>query len=161
MKMDIKKFIIALFLGCLVISCTNEDLDDEYPVIDASFEQTFPQNCDTLYRGEAFQMQARFTDNKELGAYNIDIHNNFDHHSHSTEVTQCELDPEKEPTDDVFLFISESLEIPEGLTSYVATYEIDIPANVDTGDYHFFLTVTDRRGWETRRGLSIKILDRE
>ncbi len=160
MKINLIRITNVIFLGFFLISCTNEDLDDEYPVIDALYEQTFPQNCDTIYRGESFQFQARFTDNKELGAYNIDIHNNFDHHSHSTEVSECTLDPEKTPTDDVFLFISDNLEIPEGLTSYVATYEIEVPENVDTGDYHFFLTLTDRRGWETRRGLSIKIVDR-
>ena len=61
-----------------------------------SSSNSFPENCAILYRGESFSFQATFTDNIELGNYNVEVHNNFDHHSHSTEAEECELEPKKE-----------------------------------------------------------------
>jgi hypothetical protein len=43
------------------------------------------------------------------------------------------------------------------LKEYSATTEIDIPANVDLGDYYFMIRVSDQEGWQTLKGLSIKI----
>ena len=51
-------------------------------------------------------MKVRFTDNAELGSYSINIHNNFDHHSHSTEVEECNMDPVKEPVNP-YVFIQD------------------------------------------------------
>lgn len=80
--------IILIFAGIISFNaCTKDDIDKEKPVIDLTIQDAFPVNCDTLYFGESFTMRMRFTDNAELGSYSIDIHNNFDHHSHSTEVT--------------------------------------------------------------------------
>jgi hypothetical protein len=42
--------------------------------------------------------------------------------------------------------------------SYEATTQITIPADVDPGDYHFMIRLTDKEGWQTLKGLSIKIL---
>jgi len=42
----------------------------------------------------------------------------------------------------------------------VATGTISIPANVDTGDYHFTIRVTDAAGWQSFEGISVKISDR-
>jgi hypothetical protein len=85
-----------------------------------------PQNCDTLWLGETFTFRALFTDNRALGSFSIEIHENFDHHAHSTEVTECELNPVKQPVNP-FLFIR-NFEIPEGLAEYEANVEILIPA---------------------------------
>ena len=35
--------------------------------------------------------------------------------------------------------------------------EIKVPENVDSGDYHFMILLTDEEGWQTIKGLSIKI----
>lgn len=142
-------------------SCTNEEIDNVKPVIDLSSQDAFPVNCDTLYFGESFELKILLTDNVELGSYSIDIHNNFDHHSHSTEVSECELDPVKDPVNP-FTFI-EDYDIPEGLMEFETENLISIPAGnndglYDEGDYHFFISLTDKEGWSTQRGLSIKIL---
>jgi hypothetical protein len=104
-----------------------------------------------------------FTDNAELGSYSIDIHNNFDHHSHSTEVTECSLDPIKDPVNP-FLFI-EDYNIPAGQSDYQTNMSISIPSSngngvYDEGDYHFFISLTDKEGWSAQKGLSIKMLHR-
>lgn len=165
--MKIFKILLFLFLQSLLLnSCEKDDVDKETPEIDLDIQEAFPTNCDTLYFGETFTFQALFTDNLELGsdkAFSIDIHNNFDHHSHSTEVTECNFDPVKKPVNP-FIFIQD-YSIPEGLKEYTTDLSIEIPLRnnnelFDEGDYHFFISLTDKEGWSAQKGLSIKILHR-
>lgn len=142
----------------LALSCSKKDADSadtEYPVIDAGFAQAFPQQCSTVQRGETLVFRARFTDNVALGSFGVDIHNNFDHHNHSTEVDVCDMGEKKTPVNP-FTYIN-TIEIPDTPQAYEAEVEIAIPEDIDPGDYHFLIKVTDREGWQTQRGLSIKI----
>lgn len=153
-----------IFALSLLFSCGDDnDVDKEAPVIDLSAVDAFPINCDTLYFGETFTLKVIFTDNTELGSFSLDIHNNFDHHSHSTEVTECSLDDKKE-AENAYTFI-EDYDIPEGSKSYETDLEITLPSSnssgsYDEGDYHFFISLTDKEGWSEQKGLSIKILNR-
>ncbi len=152
--------ILVLLLSLLTIQCSDNDdkIDDEKPSIDLTAADAFPKNCDTLHIGETFHFRALFTDNMELGSFNLDIHHNFDHHSHSTEVTECQLSPEKEPVNP-WLFIKE-YDIADGLKEYQADITITVPDDVDPGDYHFMVKVTDAEGWEALKGLSIKLKEK-
>lgn len=156
--------IYSLLLLLVTISCEKDNnIDTEKPQIDNSFSGAFPINCDTMYFGESFDFKVLFTDNVELGSYSIDIHNNFDHHSHSTEVSACSFDPDKEPVNP-FTFIQD-YDIPTSQTEYQTNLSISIPStNVngvyDEGDYHFFISLTDHEGWSAQMGLSIKMLYR-
>jgi hypothetical protein len=159
-----RKTILALFTVSLLsgfFSCNKEGVDKEKPQIDLTILGAFPINCDTLYFGETFTFKMLFTDNIELGSYSIDIHHNFDHHSHSTEVSECQLDPVKAPINP-FVFIDD-YSIPDGLQEYETSLEITLPDGdakgpYDEGDYHFFISLTDKSGWSTQKGLSIKII---
>lgn len=147
-----------------IISCEKDkNIDTEKPQIDNSFSDAFPMNCDTIYFGESFNLMILLTDNMELGSFSIGIHNNFDHHSHSTEVSECNLAPIKEPVNP-FLLI-EDFEIPAGQSGYQTNMSISIPSGIgngdyDEGDYHFFISLTDKEGWSSQKGLSIKMLYR-
>ncbi|WP_319512474.1 DUF4625 domain-containing protein [uncultured Draconibacterium sp.] len=161
-----KKNILSILsiLLLFVVACSDEsEVDTEKPVIDISFSGAFPVNCDTLYFGEPFVMKMKFSDNVELGAYSINIHNNFDHHSHSTEVTACNPDPDKDPVNP---YVSiDDYSIPEGSMEYETNLTVSIPEDdgtawYDDGDYHFFISLTDKEGWSAQKGLSIKILHR-
>lgn len=152
-----------LFVLFVFATCSNEEVDDQKPEIDLSLADAFPTNCDTIYFGEPFTFKALFTDNAELGSFSIDIHNNFDHHSHTTEVTECNLDPKKTPVNP-YVFISD-YDIPEGSDAYETSLEITIPdgdanGQFDEGDYHFFISLVDKEGWSVQKGLSLKILRR-
>lgn len=157
----IKIIIIPLLLLIVYNSCEKDEaIDKQKPEIDLDVKGAFPTNCDTLYFGETFTFKVLFTDNVELGSFSIDIHHNFDHHSHSTEVTECSLDPVKDP-DNPFKFIQDYA-IPEGSKKYETHLSISIPSGnssglYDEGDYHFFISLTDKEGWSTQKGLSIKI----
>jgi hypothetical protein len=164
------KIIIPFLFLLFFNSCEKEDkIDKEKPLIDLSMQDAFPVNCDTLYFGESFELKVLFRDNVELGstsAFSIDIHHNFDQHSHSTEVTECDLDPKrnKDEYGNPFKFIK-AYDIPEGSNEYATSLSISIPSgnengNFEEGDYHFFISLTDKEGWSAQRGLSIKILHR-
>ncbi len=163
MKLARILFIFTV-LPLVFVSCKkDEDVDTEKPVIDLTIQDAFPVNCDTLHFGESFNLKVLFSDNTELGSYSIEIHHNFDHHSHSTEVTECNLDPIKDPVNP-FTFIDD-YDIPGGLTEFETGIAISIPEGnndglFDEGDYHFFISLTDKEGWSTQKGLSIKMLQR-
>jgi len=158
------KFVFILFLAFSISCETTDDIDKQKPEIDLSIDDAFPLNCDTLYFGESFTFKALFSDNLELGsvkAFSIDIHHNFDHHSHSTEVNECDPEPQKAPVNP-FVFIQD-YDIPSGLNSYETNLSIAIPAGndnglFDEGDYHFFISLTDKEGWSTQKGISVKLV---
>jgi hypothetical protein len=159
-----------LFLSIILFltSCGNdESVDISYPTINMDTADAFPQNCVELLRGESFTFKAIFTDNNELGSYNIDIHHNFDHHStHSDDQIECALN-ERRSAEQIralqdagrILNLSQSVRIPAGQTSFNAELEIEIPATTEPGDYHFSVSVIDASGWQTLKGISIKIVD--
>ena len=155
---------IILLLALVAGSCKKEEeIDKEKPSIDLTIEDAFPLNCDTLYFGESFELKVLFTDNAELGSFSIDIHNNFNHHSHSTEVTECNLSPIKSPVNP-FTSIDD-FDIPMGEKEYQTNLSISIPSGnedglYDDGDYHFFISLTDKEGWSAQKGLSIKMIHR-
>ncbi|HTG55760.1 MAG TPA: DUF4625 domain-containing protein [Niabella sp.] len=152
-----------LFTGLLSIlillsACSKKDqeaIDTTYPEIDVLTANAFPKQCSEVPRGHSFTAKIHVSDNKELGSVSIDIHHNFDHHSHSTEVTGCDMETIKTPVKPMVLI--QTIPISGGQTNYVAEQVIDIPADVDPGDYHFLIRVTDKEGWQTIKGLSIKI----
>lgn len=154
----IKTALFFLAVSALITACSsdNDVVDTEYPVIDISASNAFPVQCSQVNRGQKFTFRASFNDNAALGSYSLDIHHNFDHHTHSTEVSDCETDPVKKPVKPL-LYIN-SVSIPDGLKNYEAVQEITIPEDVDPGDYHFMIRLTDKEGWQTIKGLSIKIL---
>ncbi|MCT4614828.1 MAG: DUF4625 domain-containing protein [Marinifilaceae bacterium] len=160
--MKLKSFhIILLTLNIFLIACDSSDSKDtEKPIIDISRENTFPLNCSELYFGEEIEINYLFKDNFSLGSYSIDIHNNFDHHSHSTEVISCDFEDIKK-ANNPFKFTQEYT-IPENQNSYDTKLKLVLPTEdengkFDEGDYHFFISLTDHEGWSTQKGFNIKI----
>lgn len=155
--MNMKIYKLVLIMIFLLTACGEEEnpaIDLEYPeIIDT--ENTFPVQCSIVERGGKIQFKALFRDNVELGGYSLDIHHNFDHHTHSTEVNDCNPNPIKTAVDPM-LFI-QAYTIPTGLAEYEAEAEIDVPSDIDPGDYHFMIRLTDKEGWQTIQGISIKI----
>ncbi len=159
-----KTLVVLAAAAVLFVACSKEETDQQKPEINHNAQNAYPQNCDTLWLGETFTFESEFTDNLQLGSFSIEIHEDFDHHEHSTETEECEQGPEKEPVNP-FEYLQD-FEIPEGLTHYDASVEITIPESdengpLDEGDYHLFISLTDREGWSAQKGISIKIMSRE
>ncbi len=160
MRRFIGYILLALFIG-VVSSCSKEAVDSEKPVISFDFDGASPLPCDTARLGDTLLVSVRFTDNVELGSFRIDIHHNFDHHSHSTEAVSCQLDSKK-PAVNPFVFVG-VYEMPPGRQSYDAIVKIPLPQQnsnglLQAGDYHFFISLTDATGWSSNKGFGIKLL---
>lgn len=144
----------CLLLGACSEAADETGKDQEKPLILDS-PTASPIDCQVYRRGDVIPFHYAFADNTELGNYNIEIHNNFDHHAHSTSAGDCPLEAKKTPHHP--WVYNEDRPIPEGLQQYEALLEIPIPATIDPGDYHFMVRLTDRAGWQTFKAVSIKI----
>lgn len=155
----VKKLLVLLMISTVFINCSSDDdnKDSTKPEIDLTIANAFPTSCTTVIRGTTIPFKALFKDNQELGAYSINIHHNFDQHNHDTEVDVCVFDDQKVPVNPWAATFTFS--IPAGSSEFIAEQIIEIPANIDTGDYHFMIQLTDAQGWATMKGLSIKIVE--
>ena len=150
-----------LTLLCALCACSSSD-DEEtkdmtYPVINTTDIVAVPTDCQVFKRGDVIPFNFLFTDNMELGAYNIEIHNNFDHHTHSTTAAECSIDAQKQPQNP--WVYNRDFTIPAGQRQYDARVDIQIPADIDPGDYHFMIRLTDRAGWQQLHAVAVKILE--
>lgn len=157
-----KQKLSILMLLCALCACSSsedstgdnpKDMTD--PVISGEGITANPIDCQVYRRGELIPFNYVFTDNVELGAFNIEIHDNFDHHTHGTTSVDCELEPDKSPV--APWRYNRDFEIPQGSKSYTARIDIPIPADVDAGDYHFMVRLTDRSGRQTLHAVAIKL----
>lgn len=159
MKFTLKYFYF-LSITILLAACSGSDsieIDEEKPTISIDYTDGFPQGCTSLTKGETYNFRAMVTDNQELAAYSIDIHHNFDHHTHDDQVAECSLEDTKTAVNPL-IFI-ENYTIEEGGTNYEINVSITVPDDVDTGDYHCAFSVTDATGWQSRTSVDIKIID--
>ena len=146
-------------LLCALCACSSDDDEQKdmlQPVISDTGIVADPIDCQVYHRGDVIPFHYLFTDDTELGAYNIEIHNNFDHHTHSTSSVECPVDVKKDPVKP-WIF-SQDYTIPAGQRSYDARHDIQIPADIDTGDYHFMVRLTDHAGWQQLHAVAIKII---
>ena len=156
-----KKIFMFLTLLCALCACSSSD-DEEtkdmtYPVINTTDIVAVPTDCQVFKRGDVIPFNFLFTDNMELGAYNIEIHNKFDHHTHGTSSVECPMEAKKDPVKP--WVYNQDFTIPAGQHTYTARHDIAIPADIDPGDYHFMVRLTDHAGWQQLHALAIKITE--
>ena len=158
-------FLFALPVLVLLTACNDRNKDLTPPVIDS--ENFLPANCDIYYAGDTITVHFTCSDDCELGNFNIEIHNNFDHHTHSTEAEDCEKEGHEEHTDGEEPELecgnggwgfSRDYAIPANQTEYTADVKIPVPKGADKGDYHFMLRLTDKAGWQSIKSVALKLL---
>ena len=170
MYMSLVMALITVFNLSFTACSKDDDKDMTPPVISDQGITANPINCQQYHPGDIIPFHYVMTDNQELGAYNIEIHNNFDHHSHSTEADdhdhemgECDDDEEHEHehehSEGNAWVYNQDFAIPAGLRQYDARVEIQIPADIDPGDYHFMIRLTDRAGWQQLHAVAVKILE--
>jgi len=153
---------IALFLHTsmclLLVACSRDESEKDLdkPVIETDSE-SLPQNCQVYAKGEEIPFRHTFTDNKGLGSYNIEIHHDFNDHAHSTDFDDCLPGEKKDPVKP--WVYNQDFSIPDCVLRYNANVDIPVPEDIDPGDYHFMIRVTDKAGWQQLKAVSIKISD--
>lgn len=155
-----KKWISLSITFIVFMACDSDDgsgKDVEKPTITVNYAQGFPQSCTELVRGKTYIFRAKVSDNEALAAYSLDIHHNFDHHTHDDQGPQCDLDAIKQPVEPMIFMQNYSIE-PQ-VTSYEIAIELAVPEHIDPGDYHCAYSVTDVTGWQSRTSIDIKIIE--
>ncbi len=156
---------IIIALTVILISCENQVKDTTPPII--SEAEFLPADCDIYYVGETLLVHFVCSDDSELGNYNIEIHSNFDHHTHGTSGVDCdeETDEEQHHEDEEHnhedvegaWVYNQDFTISSGQTSAVIDLAIPIPDDAVEGDYHFMLRLTDRAGWQSIKAVAIHL----
>ncbi|MFT6210618.1 MAG: hypothetical protein ACJATE_001239 [Bacteroidia bacterium] len=135
------RLILVTFLAATLLqSCTEPDTTS--PLIDV-FELTpiassglvcgeIENNVVLINSNDTLEGQIRLTDDSELSQYKLDLHNNFDCHGHAGKV---------ETTDWYVLEIEDV-----GGSEQIVTFNLSVPMNVTTGNYHFSIQATDESG---------------
>ena len=155
-------------LLCALSACGSFDEDEEpkdkimpkdmnKPVINTKDVVAVPTDCEVYKRGDVIPFYVLFTDDIELGTYNIEIHQNFDHHTHCSSSVECKMDEKKAPVKP--WTYNQDFSISSGQKSFTARHDIVIPADIDPGDYHFLVRLADRAGWQVLHAVSIKITE--
>ena len=145
--------------GVCLSSCSNDEEDGgkdmEKPTVSDDRTKDDPIPCERYKRGEVIPFRSTFTDNVELGSISLNIHNNFDHHTHGTAKDDCPLDPIKKPVNP-WVF-NQTIKIPAGQKTYEGKLDIPIPTDIDPGDYHFMVYITDKAGWQNWKAVSFHV----
>ena len=161
------KILYIALLPSLLYACSGSDMT--YPLI-TDLGVPNPIDCQVYHRGEDIKFCYVFTDDTELGNFNIEIHNNFDHHTHGTSSAECEDHDEHDEEDhdehehdeeeaSGHWVFSQDYAIPEGQTTYEANLDIHIPGDIEPGDYHFMIRLTDAAGWQQLKAMGIKVTE--
>ena len=152
-----QKSILMISLLCALSACSSSDdeKDMQPPVITDQDITANPIDCQVYQRGGTMPFHYVFTDDTELGNFNIEIHNNFDHHTHSTSPVECTLADKKTPVNP--WIYNHDFTIPAAQCRYDARIDIPIPDDIDPGDYHFMVRLTDKAGWQQLKAVAIKI----
>ena len=156
-----KRKDLFLLLLCALCACSSSSDDRSkdmtMPEISGKGIIPTPENCQAFGLGDTIRFHYIYTDDRELGSFNIEIHNNFDHHTHSTSAVECIMEPAKQPVRP--WVYNKDQRIPKGQRFHEALFDIVVPKDVDPGDYHFMIRLTDQAGWQQLKSVSIKLVD--
>ncbi|WP_051205286.1 DUF4625 domain-containing protein [Salinimicrobium xinjiangense] len=151
MKTKLKFFTFVIAATLVFTSCSDDDtvVDTQKPTITI----VEPHTEEEFVPGSVLLFEAVFTDNVELASYKIEIHEDFDEHTHAFNKSSQDLNP--------FAY-EQTFTIPAGRTSFEATQEIAIPAElngqpISEGAYHLGVFVTDKSGNQQEAFLEIHI----
>jgi len=125
--------VLCLF-ATLFFACDKDSEDVSKPVINL----IEPEDGDSLKIGAAVHFEMELSDNTELRSYKVDIHSNFDGHTHT-----------KTATETVDFTYSRSWDVSELKNTLVHHHEITIPVNATEGNYHLMVYCTDKAGNES------------
>ncbi|ASB47775.1 DUF4625 domain-containing protein [Alkalitalea saponilacus] len=156
-----KRLIFVSLISILFVSACVKDSDTEAEAPKVEILLPFP--CDTIYYGEDFIFRLKLTDKNELGNLSMDIHNNFNHHSHGDNIT-CQMDDRKEA---IHPFSKAWIHSLPNQREYTFEKVLNFPVKNqddkvhDHGDYHFHIYVTNEDGYQVFTTLDVKILHRE
>lgn len=129
-------------------SCDNDDSGDTTKPVIQLHE---PEEGQALEIGNehGVHLEMDLSDDVMLKSYKIEIHSNFDHHSHGGNSRAVGA-----TTDFSF---NKSYDISGQKTAHIHHHDIVIPADATPGDYHLMVYCTDAAGNESYVARNIKL----
>lgn len=125
--------ILVLAFTFIITSCSKkEDTDTTLPTITLNE----PEDGDSLRIGADVHFECDFQDDVMLGSYLIEIHNNFDGHSHKSTRAEGEVP----------FFFKKSYDLSGLRNSHEHHHDVVIPENTQEGKYHLVVYCTDAAG---------------
>ncbi|WP_342989194.1 MULTISPECIES: DUF4625 domain-containing protein [Bacteroides] len=132
----------------MFFSCDNDDSSDTTkPLI----ELHEPEEGQALEIGNehGVHFEMDLSDDVMLKSYKIEIHSNFDHHSHGGNSRAAQ--------ETVDFSFNRSYDVSGQKTAHIHHHDIVIPANATAGDYHLMVYCTDAAGNESYIARNIKL----
>jgi len=145
--MESRKMKFVFTVGLLglfgMISC--DESSDEIDTTAPSIELLDPVNGEYMSAGGYAHFEANLSDDIELATYNLEIHENFDSHSHGR-LAATNDDPSL-----IKWSYKQSFQVPSGSQEYMAVHEdeIEIAQNAMAGPYHYIVQAIDASGNST------------
>lgn len=138
-KTILSTFCLLALFALVSVSCKDSDSDTTKPVI-ALHE---PEDGEEIKIGADMHLEMDLSDDVMLKSYMIEIHNNFDHHSHGSTRAAA---PSSETVNFTF---NKSYDLSGKKTAHIHHHDVVIPANATPGEYHLMVYCTDASGNET------------
>lgn len=140
--------IIALSILSLTnIACSDDDGDTTKPVITLNA----PAEGANLLIGDehGIHLDMDLEDNEMLGSYKINIHPNFNGHTHTRNESAGTVDFE----------FTRVWDVSGVKNTHVHQHDIKIPANATPGHYHLMVFCTDASGNQSSVAVNIELSD--
>jgi hypothetical protein len=141
----ITKFLIICLTAIFSVAFASckEDGDTTKPVINL----IEPEDGDVLKIGGELgvHFDAEFSDNEMLASYKVNIHPDFDGHTHTKDATTVDFEFER------------TWDISGKKNADVHHHEIKIPENATPGDYHLMVYCLDAAGNESHVTVDIEL----
>ncbi len=122
----------------LFIACDKDDKGDTVKPVITLHE---PEEGQVLKIGakSGVHFEMDLSDDVMLKSYKIDIHNNFDNHTHAT----------TKSADKVVFSFKKEYDVSGQKTAHIHHHDIVIPENAHEGNYHLMVYCTDAAGNST------------
>jgi hypothetical protein len=141
-----KNFALLCLMALLLFTanaCNDEKGDTQKP----SINLIEPENDDVLKIGDDVHFEAELADNQMLKSYKVEIHPNFDGHSHQAKAENATVD---------FNFNKE-WNLDGRKNASIHHHEIIIPENATPGHYHLLVYCIDEAGNEAHVAVNIEL----
>lgn len=150
-------FTVFLALGFVAFSSCSDDKDESDttgPVITL----TDPNDGDSFARGEDIHITFDLEDESGLNNYKIDIHWGEGHTHKSAVVAHSE--PIKEKAWNYLKVYNDDTEVKGKKKAHVHIHTDEIPEDAKLGEYHFGVFASDLKGNESKKYITMKIVEK-
>ncbi len=156
--MKLKSILAAAVLAAALVSC-NDKGDTTQPLI----ELVNPAEGSAFARGSEMCVFMHLSDDTALESFKINIHNNFNGHSHGSKAEDHDHEDFNHDTANAFKYneTSETLDgySISGLVNTSPDVDIEIPVDASYGDYHIMVYCYDAAGNESYVARSFQITE--